>query len=56
MIEGELTDIEGIEAEIGVAADGKVYNLNGQAVNNNGSLDGLPKGIYIVNGKKYVVK
>ena len=56
VIEGELTDIEGIEAETGVAADGKVYNLNGQAVNNNGSLDGLPKGIYIVNGKKYVVK
>lgn len=56
VIEGELTDIEGIEAETGVATDGKVYNLNGQAVNNNGSLDGLPKGIYIVNGKKYVVK
>lgn len=56
VIEGELTDIDGIEAETGVAADGKVYNLNGQAVNNNGSLDGLPKGIYIVNGKKYVVK
>lgn len=56
VIEGELTDIDGVEAETGVAADGKVYNLNGQAVNNNGSLDGLPKGIYIVNGKKYVVK
>jgi len=33
---------------------GKVYNLNGQYVGD--SLDGLPKGIYIAAGKKYVVK
>lgn len=33
---------------------GKVYNLNGQYVGD--SLEGLPKGIYIVAGKKYVVK
>ena len=29
-----------------------VYNLNGQLVRPGTSLDGLPKGIYIVNGKK----
>lgn len=34
---------------------GKVYNLNGQLVGING-LSGLPKGIYIMNGNKYVVK
>lgn len=35
----------------------KVYNLNGQQVgNNDGSADALPKGIYIVNGRKHVVK
>lgn len=33
---------------------GRVYNLNGQYVGD--SLDGLPKGIYIAAGKKYVVK
>ena len=33
---------------------GKVYNLNGQYVGD--SLEGLPKGIYIAAGKKYVVK
>ena len=33
-----------------------VYNINGQLVNANGSLSDLPKGVYIVNGKKYVVK
>lgn len=32
----------------------KIYNVSGQYVGN--SLDGLAKGIYIVNGKKYVVK
>lgn len=34
-----------------------VYNLNGQMVRvNNGSVQGLSKGIYVVNGKKIVVK
>ncbi len=33
-----------------------VYNINGQLVNANGSLSDLPKGVYIVNGKKYVMK
>ena len=32
----------------------KVYNINGQYVGN--SLEGLGKGLYIVNGKKYIVK
>ena len=34
---------------------GNVYNLSGQKVA-TGSLEGLPKGIYLLNGKKYVVK
>ena len=33
------------------AADGKIYNINGQQVQNT-----LQKGIYIVNGKKVIVK
>lgn len=36
------------------AADGSVYNLQGQKVSN--SLEGLSMGIYIKNGKKHVVK
>ena len=37
--------------------DGNVYNLNGQVVRKNAtSLEGLAKGIYIVNGKKISVK
>jgi hypothetical protein len=35
----------------------KVYNLSGQVVReNNGSLQGLSKGVYVVNGKKVVVR
>jgi len=48
-----ISDIGADEAD-GFRADGKVYNISGQYVGN--SLSGLSKGIYIVNGKKYVVE
>lgn len=38
------------------ATDGKVYNLSGQLINAKGDVKGLPKGIYVKNGKKFVVK
>lgn len=64
----EVVDYTGTEAKVniggglssidklmnGEAMTGKVYNLNGQYVGN--TLDGLAKGLYIMNGKKYVVK
>lgn len=54
---GDLTDIDGIENDLNVNTDNKVYNMNGQLVRNgSASLEGLPKGVYIVNGKKYIVK
>ncbi len=37
------------------APKGKAYNLQGQLVGNNGT-EGLAKGLYIINGRKYVVK
>lgn len=46
------TTIGGIAAD--KATDGKVFNLAGQYVGN--SADGLAKGIYIRNGKKFIVK
>lgn len=49
-IDGETTGINNIETEATV--NGKVYNLNGQYVGN--SLNGLKKGIYVVNGKKVI--
>ena len=34
--------------------DGRVYNINGQVVGNGKSLNTLPSGVYIINGKKYI--
>lgn len=42
------------DAENVINGNSRVYNISGQYVGN--SLEGLSKGIYIVNGKKYVVK
>jgi len=58
-----IMEFESDDAVSGTSQDGKknypnnVYNLQGQIVRfNSSSLEGLPKGIYIVKGKKYVVK
>lgn len=48
--DGETTGINNIKTN--AAVNGKVYNLNGQYVGN--SLNGLKKGIYVVNGKKVI--
>lgn len=54
---GTTNSIEGIENDFNSKADNKVYNMNGQVVrNSSASLEGLPKGVYIVNNKKYIVK
>lgn len=38
-------------------ADNNIYSINGQLVRRNANtLDNLPKGVYIVNGKKHIVK
>ena len=40
-----------------VRTDNKVYNLNGQVVRTNAEdLNGLDKGIYIIGGKKIIIK
>lgn len=41
------------EQEIDRFAHG-IYSLNGQLISNSSSLDGLPSGIYILNGKKVI--
>ena len=52
-IDGVETSIDAIDATETVA-DTTVYNLQGQRVGN--TLQGLPRGLYIQNGKKVVVK
>ena len=57
--EGEATAIEGIEnsMEVSKKRNSNIYNLKGQLVRSNStSVEGLDKGIYIIGGKKVVVK
>lgn len=54
--ENVTTGIDDIIADLtDPQTTGMVYNLGGQLISRNG-LQSLPKGIYIMNGKKYVVK
>ena len=54
-VNGNTTAIEGIEAA--QQHDANIYNLNGQLVRQGAtSTEGLPSGLYIVGGKKVVVK
>lgn len=52
--DGQATAIEVLDGVRIAPVHGKVYNMAGQQVGN--SLEGLSKGMYIVNGKKYVIK
>jgi len=52
---GEPTGIHKIEADKRINTSKGIYNLNGMRMRTT-SLDGLPAGIYIVNGKKVVIK
>ena len=56
--DGSTTPIETIkEDDLNRDTSGKVYSISGVLVKNNAAdLNNLPKGIYVVNGKKYVVK
>ncbi len=55
-VSGNTNGIGAIDAETKTAT-GNVYNLNGQLVRRNAaSLNGLAHGVYVVNGKKVVVK
>ena len=49
---GDATGINNVKTFISV--DDKVYSLDGRHVGN--SLNGLQKGTYVKNGKKYIVK
>lgn len=53
---GEVTGIDDINDNVNAnkKIDGKVYSITGQLMGS--SMQGLPKGIYIVNGKKYIYK
>ncbi len=55
----ETTGIEVLLSEMGynvMKSSDKIYNLNGQMVGQGADINNLPKGVYIVNGKKQIVK
>lgn len=55
----EATGISSIKAGDAAAKNGVVYTVGGAKVktgNTNGQLSGLPKGLYIIGGKKVMVK
>ena len=53
-LQGIVTEISPINADTEMTT--KIYTLDGRLVRTNGSLDNLPKGVYIINGKKHVLK
>ena len=57
MIDGEETSIEGIIVNGKEILSGNVYNVNGTFMGRaENVMNDLPKGVYIVNNKKVVVK
>lgn len=56
--DSSITPIETVkEDDLNRDTSGKVYSISGVLMKNNtADLNNLPKGIYVVNGKKYVVK
>lgn len=56
--DSSTTPIETVkEDDLNRDTSGKVYSISGVLMKNNAAdLNNLPKGIYVVNGKKYVVK
>lgn len=55
--EGGTTFINGVNLDTTGAETNNLYNANGQLVRQNAkNLNGLAKGIYVMNGKKYIVK
>lgn len=51
----DTTGISDIKSKTKVDSDA-VYNINGQYVGKNIDMNRLPKGVYIINGKKKIVK
>ena len=53
---GETTGIEDVTIVAGTDTLTPVFNLEGKMVSSNGDAAGLPAGIYVKNGQKFMVK
>ena len=56
-MDDELADaIKRIEIQESTSGKRGIYNISGQKVSDNTNTDGLAPGLYIINGKKVLVK
>ena len=53
---GTVTGIDAIRSDSQDLYNDDIYNISGQLVRRKGDMSNLTKGLYIVNGKKYIVK
>lgn len=51
-----VSGIQSVTAASPLTTQGKIYTLSGQYVGQEGNNANLPKGVYIVNGKKMVIQ
>lgn len=52
----ETLYIDGLKNHASKATNGFVYDMMGRKVGNEATVNSLPKGMYIMNGKKFIVK
>ena len=55
---GIATEVEQIAEALGLqmVTSAAIYNLHGQMVSTDGNREGLPAGVYVQNGKKFVIR
>lgn len=53
---GTVTGIDDVTIVVGSEALTPIFNLEGKMVRANGNVEGLPKGVYVKAGKKFIVK
>lgn len=54
--EDGTTNIDSMTIIAGEGSDKPVYSVDGRMVSRSGDTTGLAKGIYIQNGRKFIVK
>lgn len=55
-VDADATEIADINIEQPTMQNCRIYNINGQLVGTAENVNNLPKGMYIMGGKKYIVK
>lgn len=53
---GAVTGIDDVTIVVGSEALTPIFNLEGKMVRTNGNVEGLPKGVYVKAGKKFIIK